>query len=111
MVTPMADKNYSISPAKIGNQDGFRLPRAFSRDYPHLVSASGRIEVIDENTLLVRLDTNDEPFYEDDESLMMSLFLDTLLSEAIKDPSSLVPYTKEMSDEIDDLLSDVTLNT
>lgn len=111
IITSMAAKNYPISPAKIGNQDGFRLPRAFSRDYPHLVSASGRIEVIDENTLLVRLDTNDETFDEDDESLMMSLFLDTLLKEAIKEPSSLVPYTKEMSDEIDELLSDVILDT
>lgn len=110
IINSMAAKNYPISPAKIGNQDGFRLPRAFSRDYPHLVSASGRIEVIDENTLLVRLEPDDETSSEETESLMMSLFLDTLLSEAIKDPDSLVPYTKEMSDEIDELLSDVTLD-
>ena len=53
------NKNYSISPAKIGNQDGFRLPRAFSKDYPHLVAAGGYVEVLDDNTLLVRLDPNE----------------------------------------------------
>ncbi|MBD2603651.1 hypothetical protein H6G81_03695 [Scytonema hofmannii FACHB-248] len=39
------------------------------------------------------------------ESIMMSLFLDFLMKDAIKNPSKLVPYTKEMSDEIDDLLN------
>ncbi|WP_013325801.1 hypothetical protein [Gloeothece verrucosa] len=38
----------------------------------------------------------------------MSLFLDTLMTEAIKDPSSLVPYTEEMSQEMDELLEDVS---
>ena len=52
----MTHKTYGISPAKIGNQDGFRLPRAFSKDYPELVKASGEVEVLDDNTLLVRLE-------------------------------------------------------
>ena len=105
------NKHYSISPAKIGNQDGFRLPRAFSKDYPHLVAASGHVEVLDDNTLLVRLDPNETSEEEDDdsESVTMSLFLDTLMKEAIKEPSSLVPYTEEMSEEISELLSDVTV--
>ncbi len=104
------NKNYSISPAKIGNQDGFRLPRAFSKDYPHLVAASGYVEVLDDNTLLVRLDPNETSEEEDSESVTMSLFLDTLMKEAIKEPSSLVPYTEEMSEEISELLSDVTVD-
>ncbi len=103
------NKHYSISPAKIGNQDGFRLPRAFSKDYPHLVAASGHVEVLDDNTLLVRLDPNETSEEEDSESVTMSLFLDTLMKEAIKEPSSLVPYTEEMSEEISELLSDVTV--
>ena len=105
-----AKKNYSISPAKIGNQDGFRLPRAFSRDYPHLVAATGHVEVLDDKTLLVRLEPNETSEEDDSESLTMSLFLDTLMKEVIKEPSSLVPYTEEMSAEISDLLSDVTLD-
>jgi antitoxin PrlF len=44
------------------------------------------------------------------ESIMMSLFLDFLMKDAIKNPSKLVPYTKEMSDEMDDLLADVILD-
>lgn len=107
----MSLPNYPISPAKIGNQDGFRLPRAFSKDYPQLVSASGYVEVLDDNTLLVRLDTSDEREEDnEEESLMMSLFLDTLIKEAIKNPSSLVLYTEEMSQELDDLLQDVTVD-
>ncbi len=37
----MPSKSYPISPAKIGSQDGFRLPKAFSHDHPHLVTAKG----------------------------------------------------------------------
>ena len=29
----MADKIYPINPAKIGNQNGFRLPQSFFKDY------------------------------------------------------------------------------
>jgi antitoxin PrlF len=105
----MASKSYPITPAKVGNQDGFRLPRAFSKDYPHLVSANGYLEVLDENTLLVRLVRSEIEEDEEPESLMMSIFLDTLMKEAMIDPSSLVPYTQEMSDEMDELLKDVTL--
>ena len=105
-----SNKNYSISPAKIGNQDGFRLPRAFSRDYPDLVKATGYVEVLDDKTLLVRLEPNETTEEDDSESLTMSLFLDTLMKEVIKEPSSLVPYTEEMSAEISDLLSDVTID-
>ncbi len=41
---------------------------------------------------------------------MMSLFLDFLMKDAVNNPSKLVPYTKEMSDEMDDLLADVILD-
>jgi len=104
----MINKTYGISPAKIGNQDGFRLPRAFSRDYPHLVNASGQVEVLDQHTLLVRLDPlEDEPTLDEDESLVMGLFLDFLMQSAIAQPETLVPYSEAMSQELDDLLTDV----
>ncbi|MEH1795385.1 hypothetical protein [Nostoc sp.] len=41
---------------------------------------------------------------------MMSLFLDFLMKDAMQNPSKLVPYTQEMSDEIDDLLADVVID-
>ncbi|BAZ70364.1 MAG: hypothetical protein KME28_02460 [Pelatocladus maniniholoensis HA4357-MV3] len=106
----MADKIYPIAHAKIGTQDGFRLPRAFSKDYPNLVNASGYIEVLSENTFLVRLDTEEMENADETESLMLSLFLDFLMKDAIKNPSKLIPYTQEMSDEMDNLLADVELD-
>lgn len=105
----MASKNYRITNAKVGNQNGFCLPRAFSNDFPHLANASGYLEVLPDNTLLIRLDTGDLD-NADHESLMMSLFLDFLTKDAIQNPFKLVPYTQEMSDKIDDLLADVTVD-
>lgn len=104
----MTQKSYGISPAKIGNQDGFCLPRAFSKDYPELVRASGEVEVLDDRTLLVRLEPVSVEEAED-EGLMMGLFLDFLMKQAIANPEILVPYTEEMSTELDDLLTDVTI--
>lgn len=105
----MKRKSYPISPAKIGNQQGFRLPRAFYQDYPHLTETSGQIEVLNEDTLLIRLETKNSEDQEDEDSLMMSLFLDFLMKEVIKNPEKLIPYTEEMSTEIDDLLTNVEL--
>jgi antitoxin PrlF len=116
----MASKNYSISPAKIGSQDGFRLPKAFSHDYPHLIAAKGYIEMIDEKTFLVHLDPDMdlEDDEDEDESLTMKLFLDTLMKFAIlgsrgsanDNPKSLTPYTQQMADEMDELLAGVTVD-
>jgi antitoxin PrlF len=108
----MPYKSYSISPAKIGSQDGFRLPKAFSHDYPQLVTAKGHIEMIDENTFLVHLEPEQEIENDqyNDESLMMKLFLDTLLKFAIAKPDSLTPYTQQMADEMDELLAGVVLD-
>jgi antitoxin PrlF len=108
----MPSKSYSISPAKIGSQDGFRLPKAFSHDYPHLVTAKGHIEMIDENTFLVHLEPDREPEDDQDadESVMMKLFLDSLLKFAISKPDSLTPYTQQMANEMDELLAGVVLS-
>ncbi len=106
----MAGKSYRVTHAKVGNQDGFRLPRAFSKDYPHLANASGYIEVLSDNTFLVRLETDNVDELDEDEGIMMSLFLDFLMKDAMQNPSKLVPYTQEMSDEIDDLLADVVID-
>ena len=102
-------KTYNINPAKIGNQKGFRLPNAFYQDNPQFTDASGQIEVINEQTLLIHLETKNEVEEEKEESLMMSLFLDFLMKDVIKNPEKLVPYTEQMSDEVDELLTDVSL--
>jgi antitoxin PrlF len=105
----MSNKTYTISPAKIGNQDGFRLPRAFSKDHPQLVNASGEVEVLDKNTLLIHLNSSNLEAEEEEESLIMGLFLDFLMKTAVNQPETLVPYTEVMSAEIDQLLADVTV--
>jgi bifunctional DNA-binding transcriptional regulator/antitoxin component of YhaV-PrlF toxin-antitoxin module len=46
---------------------------------------------------------------EDENSLMMSNFLDFITKDAIENPEKLIPYTEEMSKEIDILLADVEL--
>ncbi|KYC36269.1 hypothetical protein WA1_41830 [Scytonema hofmannii PCC 7110] len=102
-------KIYSIAHAKIGFQDGFHLLRAFLKDYSHLVNSSGYIEVLSEDMFLMRVETDSDDNLEESDALMMSLFLDFLMKDAMKNPSKLVPYTKEMSDEIDELLADVLL--
>ena len=104
-----SNNNYPVSPAKIGSQDGYRLPRAFSRDHPELVGASGHAEVLDENTLLVRLNPV-EKTEEDKDDVMMSLFLDFLMKSAIEEPNSLVAYTKNMSQEANELLAGVEID-
>jgi antitoxin PrlF len=106
----MAVKSYPLTHAKVGNQDGFRLPRTFYKDYPHLANASGHIEVLSHNTFLVRLETDNVDEADEDEGIMMSLFLDFLMKDAVQNPSKLVPYTQEMSDEMDDLLADVVID-
>lgn len=106
----MAGKSYPLTHAKVGNQDGFRLPRSFFRDYPHLANASGHIEALSDNTFLVRLDTDNVDEVDEDEGIMMSLFLDFLMKDAMQNPSKLVPYTQEMSNEMDDLLADVVID-
>ena len=104
-----SNNNYPVSPAKIGSQDGYRLPRAFSKDHPELVGASGHLEVLDENTLLVRLDPV-EKVKEDEDDVMMSLFLDFLMKSAVEEPESLIPYTNQMSQEANELLAGVEID-
>ena len=56
------------------------------------------------------LDTGNIEDDDEAESLIISIFLDTLIKDAMKNPSQLVPYTEEMSVEVDELLADVVLD-
>lgn len=105
----MKQKTYTINPAKIGNQQGFRLPSVFYKENPQFAEATGEIEVLNENTLLVRINLKNDIDEEEEEALMMSLFLDFLTKNAIKNPEKLILYTQEMSDEIDNLLTGVDI--
>ena len=48
----MSLKTYNLSPAKIGNSSGFRLPVSFYHDHPQFTNATGWVEVVADDTLL-----------------------------------------------------------
>ncbi|MDJ0676773.1 MAG: hypothetical protein QNJ36_15575 [Calothrix sp. MO_167.B42] len=100
---------YKIRSAKIGNNGGFRLPGEFYREYPQFANASGWIEVLSPDTAIIKIipESVDEP--EEDDSLMMRLFLDFATTEALKN-NNLQPYTTEMSDAAHKLIEGVELD-
>ena len=108
----MASSLYRVTPAQIGNSSGLRLPAAFYRDHPEFSGAPGQLEVLSNNTLLLRFEPsetqNGEP---EDESLMLGLFLDLLTREALTVENGPAPYTEAMAAEDDELLACVTVET
>ncbi len=104
-------KAYSLRTTKIGNSNGFRLPAEFYRDNPQFADADGWIEVISDTTAVISIDppplqTEDN---EDEDSLMMRLFLDFALTSALKN-RDLERYTLEMSKKARNLIDGVVLD-
>jgi antitoxin PrlF len=99
----MAVTPYRVTPARIGNSSGLRLPAAFYRDHPQFAGAGGQVEVLDDTTLLLRL----EP---DEDSLMLGLFLDFLSRQALTAEQGPVPYTLAMAAEDEELLAGVMVD-
>jgi antitoxin PrlF len=100
-------KSYSIRSTKIGNSAGFRLPAEFYRENPQFANADAWIEVLSPDTAIVRI----VPTAGDDDaadSLMMRLFLDFAMTEALKN-NTLQPYTTEMSEAAHKLIEGVEL--
>jgi len=111
VLTSMNTKTYTLAPAKIGNSSGFRLPASFYRDHPQFNNATGWVEVLADNTLLVKLEpAPTEPEDEDEDSLILSLFLDFITKDALKNSDRLEAYTEEMAQEDDELLAGVELD-
>lgn len=104
-------KAYSLRTTKIGNSNGFRLPAEFYRDNPQFADIDGWIEVISDTTAVISIDppacqTEDD---EDEDSLMMRLFLDFALTCALEN-QDLEPYTVEMSVEARSLIEGVIVD-
>lgn len=108
----MNSKTYTLSPTKIGNSSGFRLPASFYRENPQFINATGWVEVLTDNTLLVKLEppTSEANQEEADNSLMLSLFLDFISKDALKNSDHLEAYTEVMSTEDDELLAGVEID-
>ena len=107
----MAFSPYRVTPARIGNSSGLRLPAAFYRDHPQFAGAAGQVEVLNDTTLLLRLEPEDQPQSEaDEDSLMLGLFLDFLSRQALTAQQGPVPYTEAMAAEDEELLAGVTVD-
>ncbi|MFM9088270.1 MAG: hypothetical protein ACKOPT_09020, partial [Cyanobium sp.] len=99
-----------VTPARIGNSSGLRLPAAFYRDHPQFAGAAGQVEVLDGNTLLLRLEPPDLQDQEaEDNSLMLALFLDFLSRQAFAASGGPVPYTEVMALADEELLAGVSV--
>jgi antitoxin PrlF len=103
-------KAYSLRTTKTDNSSEFRLPAEFYQDNPQFANADGWIEVISDTTAVIRIDppnlqAEDD---EDDDSLMMRLFLDFALTTALKN-QDLERYTFEMSRQARSLIEGVVL--
>lgn len=106
----MAASPYRVTPARIGNSSGLRLPAAFYRDHPQFRGAAGAVEVLSETTLLLRLEPAEPQADDSDEdSLMLGLFLDFLTRQALTAEQGPTVYTEAMAAEDDELLAGVEI--
>lgn len=106
----MTNPTYPLAPAKIGNASGFRLPASFYRDHPQFINAAGWIEVLSDDTVLIKLEPQPIEPISDSKDLMLSLFLDFITKNALTNPENLEAYTEEMSDDDDELLAGVVID-
>ncbi|AFY41087.1 hypothetical protein [Nostoc sp. PCC 7107] len=99
--------SYNIRSTKIGNSAGFRLPSEFYREHPQFANADGWIEVLSPDTAILRIVP--ESAEEEEDSVLMQLFLDFAMTEALKN-NKLQLYTTEMSEAARQLIADVGLD-
>ncbi|WP_404790584.1 hypothetical protein [Altericista sp. CCNU0014] len=105
----MARKTYKASWAKIGNSSGYRLSGSFFKENPQFAEVGGTVQVIDADTLLIRRATQPQQEQDEDE-LMLSLFLDFLMRQSLANPSEIEVYTEAMAAEDDELIAGVELD-
>lgn len=109
VVITMSTKRYNASWSKIGNSAGFRLENGFFKDNPQFAKASGEVQVINSDTLLVRLHPTE--LEQEKDELLLSLFLDFVMEEALSNPDELESYTSQMAAEDDELIAGVVLDS
>ena len=107
----MAASTYRVTPARIGNASGLRLPAAFYRDHPQFAGAAGQVAVLDDTTLLLRLEPEEQPQGQaEEDSLMLGLFLDFLSRQALTADQGPELYTEAMAADDDELLAGVSVD-
>ena len=94
-----------------GNSSRLRLPAAFYWDHPQFAGAGGQVEVLDDSTLLLRLEPEEQQQGEaEEDSLMLGLFLDFLSRQALTADQGPVLYTEAMAADDDELLAGVAVD-
>jgi antitoxin PrlF len=104
----MPKKVYKASWARIGNSSGYRLSGSFFKENPQFSDVGGTVQVIDADTILIRREVKEQTPQDEDE-LMLSLFLDFLMKQSLSDASEIEAYTEAMSTEDDELMAGVIL--
>ncbi|MCG9893054.1 MAG: hypothetical protein MH252_18525 [Thermosynechococcaceae cyanobacterium MS004] len=104
----MPKKVYKASWARIGNSSGYRLSGSFFKENPQFADVGGTVQVIDTDTILIRREVQ-EQIDQDEDELMLSLFLDFLTRQALSDDSEIEAYTESMSVEDDELMAGVVV--
>ncbi|MGL5877360.1 MAG: hypothetical protein ACRC2V_06210 [Xenococcaceae cyanobacterium] len=107
----MPNKNYKATWSKIGNSSGFRIESAFVKENPQFAGVKGEIQVINSDTLLVRLQPKEIEQEQEKDELMLSLFLDFVMENALRNPDEIETYTEEMAAEDDELLAGVVIDS
>lgn len=105
----MPSKRYNAAWAKIGNSSGFRVENGFFKDNPQFAGARGEVQVINSDTLLVRLQPIE--LEQEKDELLLSLFVDFLMDNALRNPDELEVYTEAMAAEDDELIAGVVIDS
>ncbi len=105
----MSIKRYNASWSKIGNSAGFRLENEFFKDNPQFTKVNGEVQVINSDTLLVRL--HPTQLEQEEGELMLSLFLDFVMEDALQNHEELERYTEEMASLDDELIAGVVIDS
>jgi antitoxin PrlF len=107
----MAASTYRVTPARVGNSSGLRLPAAFYLAHPQFAVAGGLLEVLDDTTLLLRLEPEEQPQGQaEEDSLMLGLFPDFLSRQALTADQGPVLYAEAMAANDDELLAGVSVD-
>ena len=104
----MPQKSYRAAWAKIGNSAGYRLPSQFFRENPEFIGADGTIQIVGPNTAIISW--TQAKADEGENELVMSLYLDFLMQQALAHPNELEAYTQAMADEDEDLIAGIELD-
>jgi antitoxin PrlF len=104
----MPRKTYKASWAKIGNSSGYRLSSNFFKENPQFSDANGTVQVIDADTILIRRERTEDPIQDEDE-LLLGLFLDFVMRQALSSSEEVEAYTESMSVEDDELMAGVQI--